>query len=330
MKRRAGVCAAALAVAGAACWAQDGAGGRQAILMDGVAAYVNDAVITISEVMNEVRRSPLARAADRDAYERQMRERYRATLNAMIDRRLILDYAKKTKAQLQPWAVDARIREIVANNFDGDQTKLYDLLSERKVSVEEWKRGLEEDMLLSAMRYQYVEKRVSVTPSEIRAEYEANKPRYQTESAVAVSLIVLDPPGEGEEAVEARVEAIAAALKEGVPFADLARKYSRDSKAINGGSWGKVNPEDVFRKELADALALLKPGEVSPLVALDGYGYILRKDDQQDSRVLTFEEASRYAEGHLKMERSEQMYQEWVARLRSEAYIRLLELPDSK
>ena len=318
--------AVALAMAGTVGLAQSEGGRRAPILLDGVGAYVNDSTITISEVMSEVRRMP---NLSRD--EARMREMYYATLNAMIDRRLILDYARKTKVQLQSWAVDSRVREIVANNFDGDSTRLYDLLAERKISVEEWKKSLEEDLLLSAMRYQYVDRRVTVTPSEIRAEYEANKSRYQTESAVAVSMIVLDATDDDSlGTVEECAERIAAALKDGVAFADLARRYSKDSKAINGGSWGKINPDDVFHEDLAKVVRLLKPGEVSPLVQMGEVGYIVRKDEQQDMRTLTFEEASRFVEGRLRVEKSEKMFKEWTARLRKDAYISIFELPEAR
>ncbi|MCL1921033.1 MAG: peptidyl-prolyl cis-trans isomerase [Kiritimatiellaeota bacterium] len=328
MKRS--VIVAALAMAGVAGLAQDEVV-RSPALMDGVAAYVNSATITISEVMNEVRRIPVPPGMTSSEREAWLRKMYSTALDAMIDQRLILDAARKTKVQLQPWAVDARVREIISNNFDGDATKLYDLLAERKVSLEDWKKMQEEDLLLSAMRYQYVDKRVSVSPSEIRAEYEANKSRYKMETAVAVSIISLDPPEDASEgSVEVRGEAILAALKEGASFADMARKYSKDSKAANGGSWGKVNPEEVFHKELADIVAELRPGQVSPLLELVGHGYIVRKDEQQDMRTLTFDEAAQYVEGYLRREKSEKMFKEWTARLRKDAYIRIFELPNAK
>lgn len=303
---------------------------RPARLLDGVAAYVNQSKITIAEVMGEVRRSPIEHipVAER---EQRLREMYQIALVAMIDRRLILDAAKKQKVQLQPWAINARIREILVNNFDGDEAKLNVVLADRKITKEEWRQTLEEDMLLSAMRYQNVEKRINVTPAEVRAEYEANKGRYRTESAVSVSMIVLDPPEtETGESVAARAAKIHAALKEGKPFADLAKQYSKDAKAATGGSWGKVNPEDVFRKEMVEALAKLKAGEVSPLLELGAYGYILRKDDQQDVRLLTFEEAQQYAESRLKVAKAEQLYKEWISRLRKDSYIRVFELPAPK
>jgi parvulin-like peptidyl-prolyl isomerase len=305
-------------------------GRNSAVLLDGVAAYVNTEMITIGEVMSEVRRSPWADTAP-ELREKRLRELYTATLNALIDRKLILAAARKSKMELQGWAVDNRIREIVANNFDGDQTKLHDLLADRKIAFEEWRKNIEEDLMITAMRYQQVEKRVSPTPSEIRAEYEANRGRYQTETATAVSMIILDPTEkEGDPTVEERAAKIAEALKAGTPFASLAQTYSKDAKASEGGSWGKVNPEDVFRREIVEALAKLKPGETSPALVLDGYGYIVRKDEQQDARALTFEEAAPYVESHLRMRQAEKLYKEWTDRLRAESYIKVFELPTSK
>ncbi len=300
----------------------------KAMLLDGVAAYVNSEMITIAEVMMEVRRSPWAANASDVQRERRLREMYNATLNALIDRKLILGYVEKSKMTLQGWAVDNRVREIVAENFGGDQTKLHQLLADRKITFEEWKKNLEEDLLVSAARYQNVESRIKPTPAEIRAEYDANKGRYQTEKAVAVSMIILDPPGdESGKSVKERAREIEDKLNDGAKFADLARVYSSDTKAAQGGSWGKVNPEDVFRKEIVNMLTRLKPGEVSPLIVLDDFGYIVRKDEQQDGRALTFEEAAPLVESHLKMKKAEELYKAWMQRLRDEAYVKIFELP---
>jgi len=144
-------------------------------------------------------------------------------------------------------------------------------------------------------------------------------------------MIILDPPEQaGDESVEARAAKIAEALKAGTSFASLAKTYSRDAKASEGGSWGKVNPSDVFRREIVEALGKLNPGETSPVVVLDGYGYIVRKDEQQDARPLTFEEAAPYVESHLRMRQAEKLYKEWTDRLRAESYIKVFELPTGK
>ena len=299
-----------------------------AMLLDGVAAYVNSEMITIAEVMMEVRRSPWASSVSASQREKRLREMYSATLNALIDRKLILASARKSKMTLQGWAVDNRVREIVANNFGGDQIKLHQLLADRKITFEEWKQNLEEDLMVTAMRYQKVDSRVNPTPKEIREEYDANKGRYQTEKAVAVSMIILDPPqNDDDKSVKDRAREIEEKMSDGISFASLARVYSKDAKASQGGSWGKVNPEDVFRKEIVNMLVRLKPGETSPVIILDNYGYIVRKDEQQDGRALTFEEAAQYVESRLRMQKSEELYKAWMKRLRDDAFVKIFELP---
>jgi parvulin-like peptidyl-prolyl isomerase len=328
--RHVGMCVAIVALAGAAAAeTADATRKGAAVMIDGVAAYVNSDMITVADVMTEVRRSPYAE--DRSSLtSEKLYKLYTETLNALINRKLIIAAAKKGKLELQPWAVDNRIREIIEKNFGNDRTKLNQLLADKKISYEEWRNTIEEDLLVSAMRYQNVEKKIAPTPLEVRAEYDANRTRYQTETATAVSMIILDPPATNEDSVVVRAGKIKMALDAGESFASLAKKYSKDAKAEKGGSWGKVNPDDVFRPEIAEVVNKLTPGEVSEVIILDGYGYIVRKDEQQDARILTFEEAVPYVESRLKMKMAEKLYKEWVDRLRAEAYIKIFELPQAK
>jgi peptidyl-prolyl cis-trans isomerase D len=59
-------------------------------------------------------------------------------------------------------------------------------------------------------------------------------------------------------------------------FADMAKKYSKDNTAARGGDLG-VFPRGMMVKPFGDALAKLKPGEISPLVETQfGYHIIQR------------------------------------------------------
>ena len=54
-------------------------------------------------------------------------------------------------------------------------------------------------------------------------------------------------------------------------FADMAKKYSQDNTAARGGDLG-VFPRGMMVKPFADAVAALKPGEISPVIETQ-FGY---------------------------------------------------------
>ena len=67
-------------------------------------------------------------------------------------------------------------------------------------------------------------------------------------------------------------------------FADLAKKFSGDNTAARGGDLG-VFPRTMMVKPFADALAKLKPGEISPLVATQFGFHILQRNTWDQAKV---------------------------------------------
>ncbi len=300
----------------------------KSVLFDGVAAYVNDETISIAEIMSEVRRASMnwsgVSEAERDS---RLRELYQATLNAMVDRKLILASARESKIQLQPWAVQGRIRDIIDQHFDGDKAKLAKALAEQQRTYEEWAKSISDDLTLSMMRYSQVDQKVNLSPGQIRAYYEAHKKKFASQGGIRVSMILLQDDREKTAAEQA--EEVMAALTKGDSFAVLAKRFSKDSKSADGGSWGVVNPEDEFSKPIIDALAALKVREFSEPITLGANIYIVRKDAEVPSKTLSMEDAWKYAEAELRLIEQEKAYHAWTSRLRARAYIKMMELPPS-
>ncbi len=299
----------------------------RAMLIDGVAAYVNEHVITIAEVMSEVRGSVWADlpAEDREA---QLHALYKETLDAMINRRLILDAAKASGASIAKWAVDERVQDVVNKQFGGDRAKLTAALESQRITLDEWRKTIEEELIVQSMRYARVEKNVAVSAQAVRDYYAANPKQFVQSQGMGVSVIVV-AASDGVSASERG----GLALKElaaGKPFAEVAQTYSIDSKAKSGGDWGVINPAETFRPELADALAGLRVGQTSPLLLLEDHGYILHKNSEVLPETLTLEKAWPLVEGRLKMIEAEKKYIDWANRLRKKAYIKIFELPLSK
>lgn len=282
------------------------AGACHAVEIDGVAARVNSDTILKSDVVEEMRRTGLPA------------ERYNAVLNEMIERKLILKAAKESKMTMQEWVVENRIREIIARAFDGDRNKLMDALSKQKVSYPEWRQRMLDDMVVSAMRWQTIDKCVSASPAAMREEYAKHPERYRAGGTVTVSVILLKP-----EDAERRDE-IAELLKT-EPFEDVARRHSADSHASEGGVWKDVVPADVFRPEVCREIAGMSKGALSNWIDLDGWSFLLRKDDETEVRDKTFAEAYDEIEANVREELAADLYGKWVERLKAEAYIKVFD-----
>ena len=69
--------------------------------LDGIAARVDSDVITIGDVMNELRRNPEAGKRMATADESEMEALYRAALDTLVERRLILKAAAEKKVGLE-------------------------------------------------------------------------------------------------------------------------------------------------------------------------------------------------------------------------------------
>lgn len=273
--------------------------------IDGIAAKVGNEVILKSDVIMEMRRANISSA---DMYEKIRDE--------IIDRKLILKAANEAKLTLQDWLVDNRVREIIDRAFDGDRNKLMETLSQQKISYPEWYQRMKDDMIVSAMRWNTVDKYVSASPAAMREEYLAHPEKYSTPDVVTVSVILLRPEDAGLR------EKISAALKD-EDFAELARRFSADSHAAEGGVWKDVRPSEVFKSEVCEEIAKMPKGTLSHWVEIGGWSFLLRKDDETKGRARTFEEAYEDVEATVKNELANRMQAEWLKRLRAETFVRV-------
>ena len=119
-------------------------------------------------------------------------------------------------------------------------------------------------------------------------------------------------------------------LRDGDDFATLARVHSADSQAKEGGLWKNVRPEEAFRPEIAALVAKLRPGETSHLVVLDGWGFIVRKEDETQDKQLSFAEAYDQIAASVRKDGCQERYAAWMKRLRAEAFVKIYPAPDEK
>ena len=273
-----------------------------AVEIDGVAATVGGETILKSEVRSEMRRSGLSP------------DRFNETLNALVERKLVIRAAAQAKMTIQDWVVDNRVREIVETAFGGDRNRLSAALAKEKIPYAEWRDRVKDDLVAAAMRWNIVEKNVSASPGEMREEYEKHPEKYSKGGKTTVAVILLKP----EDAAK-RAE-IDEALKT-TDFGEIAKKYSADSKAKDGGVWKDIDPKEVFQEKIADEIAKMPVNTLSNWLDVDGWSFLLKKTAESETRPMPFAEAYDKIEAEVKKANAKKLYDAWIERLKSETYI---------
>ncbi|MBI3663580.1 MAG: peptidylprolyl isomerase [Acidobacteria bacterium] len=206
-------------------------------------------------------------------------------IDELINNEILLERAKKMGLEAGDGEVEDKFTEF-KSPFTEDEFQRQ--LKERGVTVDDLKRDLRRQLTIQKLINREVVAKVSITDQDVNDFYNQNRAQFNVvEPQYRVSQIVITPRKEpqvrnrkGDDATtdaEARRKAAAllAQIHEGADFAQVAMDYSEDpSTSANGGDLGYI-PESALGQAdpaLKKTLASLRPGEVSPVVALrDGY-----------------------------------------------------------
>ena len=110
-------------------------------------------------------------------------------------------------------------------------------------------------------------------------------------------------------------------------FGDLAKKYSEDGSAANGGSLGWMSPGDLV-PEFEQAMNRLQIGEVSNPVKSQFGWHLIQVMERRESQ-LTVEKQREFARAAIRERKFEQAYQDWIRELRDTATVKILNVDDA-
>ncbi len=296
------------------------------MVVDAVAADVGGRHITVAEVMEAARDTISAEGAiSATALAEKLPGAYADALTNLITRQLILIRYDQAKQKLPNWMLNRRVEAIIEEHFGGDRSLLVSMLAKRGMSFAKWRKKIEEDTIINAMRSQFVDQGIVVKPEDVLAVYERDYANRKLPGPVRAALILLRPQeGQSSEAAVSNAVALARDLRAGKDFAATARRLSTDPHAADGGDWGYIDPAEEFRKELADALAALKPGEVSdPVVVGADYIYILKKVDESQDLSIPFDSVRGEIERNIRADAGAERFDAWIESLKKATTIRL-------
>lgn len=135
---------------------------------------------------------------------------------------------------------------------------------------------------------------ISIAEDEIRQFYDANPKRYQSPAKIRLRHILVRRPRDngagGQDMPRRTMEEIKAKLNQGGDFAALAKQYSQEPPAAQGGDLGYLQRGQLL-PALETAVFDLEVGEVSAIMTTENGQHLFQVTDRRPATVTPLEAA---------------------------------------
>jgi parvulin-like peptidyl-prolyl isomerase len=292
-------------------------------VLDGVAAVVNDDVVTFSQVreLTASLENSLKASYTGAALADKIREVRLRAVNDLIDRQLIIQEFAKMKGRIPSHAVDDRINVLIREEFGGDRSAFLRTIAAQGLTLDRIRKMEEEKIIVSAMRSREIKNDPVIPPGRVESYYQQHRSEWTTNGEVKLRMIKIVPGAEPEKKRK-MIREIRDKIVRGADFADLARIYSEDSTQDRGGDWGWVKQGDL-NPEMEAVVFRLPQGKVSEIIELNQTYYLLLAEQKKGGNTKPLKEVRDEIERRLLQIERQKQQQGWIERLRKKAYVKI-------
>jgi parvulin-like peptidyl-prolyl isomerase len=300
-------------------------------VVNGVAAVVNDTVITFDDVSDYTKHAVEAAArqfaarGNNAAFEERRESILHDGLEQLIDRSLILSEFKTAGYNLPESLIDDVVAERMKAEF-GDRLTLTKTLHAHNQTYESFRKEQRDAFIVRQMTIKNISQNLVISPKKIEKFYEENQDRYRIGDRAKVRMILIDKSRHAAGEPRRLGDEIHAKAVAGADFGKLADEYSDDARRFKGGLRGEdgwvENKDSDLRKELRDFAFAAKDGDISPVIDTDGAVFLLKVEGRETARVRPLTEVRSDVEAVLVDMERERLRKQWIARLRKKSFVR--------
>jgi peptidyl-prolyl cis-trans isomerase SurA len=291
-------------------------------VVDRVIAVVNNDVITLSELHDALayylyESKEQVRPDQEEALRRRILER-------LVETRLQLQEATREQITAEEAEVEEELAQVQKRLKAGSRAEFEETVRAQGLTLETVKRRIREQVMIQKVVRRKVHMRISVTESEIEQYLLENREKLETGLAYQARHILLVPAAPADEpaweAARARAEEVWAKILAGEDFAELARRYSQDPTARDGGDLG-VLKQGELAEEVERRMLRLRPGEASaPFRTPLGY-HLVRLEWKDSLSGEALGQAKQQIREILFRQKYAARLQAWLAEIRKRAVI---------
>ena len=292
--------------------------------VNGIQAVVHDAVITRMEV--ETLTAPFASTLARQYADKpqEFNERIASlqgeSTEKLVERQLILNDFKNSGFTLPESYIEEAIQEEIRTEY-GSRAKLTKTLQAQGMIYEKYRQQARDRIIVDILRSKNIKQETIISPYKIESYYKAHQTEYAIEEQVKLRMIVLNNSSTENENAKAMAAEIISKIKEGAAFSEMASVHSQGSQRNPGGDMGWVESKGL-RKELRDAAAALKPGELSGVVETPGALYIMLVEEKRDAHSRPINEVREEIEKVLFDQQRTKASQRYIDKLKKKTFVR--------
>jgi peptidyl-prolyl cis-trans isomerase C len=267
---------------------------------------VNERVTTLDQFQSDFAREL---AAEGNLSESQIEELKRSFLAQKIDRELILGEANRAAIGIPRQLLEAAVAENLAEYPAGDFEQM---LKNQGLTMEKWRIQMQDNLLIEKAVQNLAYARVTVKEEEIAEYFRDHRAEFDRPDQVRARQIALHSEEEGQR--------VLGLLRQGMPFAEAAQRFSQSPDSEQGGDLGFFGRGEM-PVEFDQVVFTLPVGRISELVRSE-YGYhIFLVEERRAASRLTLPDVHEEIAAGLREVKEEQAYQEWLQALREQAAI---------
>ena len=289
-------------------------------VVERILAVVNDEVVTEEElgvVMSPVLAQYRTTYTGQD-YEDKVKEARAEFLTKVIDDKLILSEAKKKQIVVKDPEVDEMMAE-VRNKFPTREAFLKAIEGQSLTEKKLWNRFHDQLMAQKLVNYE-VKSKVSVSPGDVNDYYKTHQGEFEQGDRVHLQHILIRTSSRSDEDAKALAESLAAQLKAGKSFEELAKAYSEGSEAKDGGEMGWLERGQLLG-EIDENVFKLEIGQVTPpLKSSLGY-HLFKVTEKKELSVKPIADVRGRIQDLLFKEKLTERLDGWMTSLKKNAYI---------
>ncbi|MEW5800931.1 MAG: peptidylprolyl isomerase [bacterium] len=259
----------------------------------------------------------------------QVQQLQQIILDRLIESELLCQKGQELNITVPDEEILARIEQF-KKQFS-TEAEFEEKLKENKITLEELKKELKRNMIISRVIQQQMANQTSSEPAaseeELKKYYDAHKDQFKQEEMIQASHILVKVEKDADEATKKaakeKITDILKKVKAGEDFAKLAKENSDCPSSQNGGDLGFFTRKQMV-PEFSQAAFSLKVGEVSDIIETPFGYHIIKVTNSKPEAETSFEESKARIKQYLSGKQRSDAVRTFIQSLREKADIQSL------